>query len=341
MAEVEKKYVVMMGAEVMFGPEADYAKVKAFADSLSPAIKSKCTVKTTTSSKPSATAAPATATPATAKAPASAAKEASKPVAPVDGDAVFGSYLEGGGPSDLWKPKDGKNIIRILPVGGVLPSDWSTPYPFILSGVHPKVGLSLNDMVYCARLTHKKACPLCQFIWNLYSSKDENDVKLAKRMKAYNRVIANIIDLSDVEKGVQKFAFGKTLARKIFSYMEDPEFKPLLDAEQGHNFVVIKKTVDGYPNYDDSRPEVKITPLSSIYPKWKDEVFDLRKEIAEKSYEELAEVLANTKKAIMSTDPGDILGDHTSRRKPSGAVDGDVVVVEESEDSIQKRLSEI
>jgi len=337
--EQQKQYVVSMGAEIMYGPETDYAKVKAFMDSLAPVVKGKCTVKVIAAKKV-----------AVEEVAEEIVEEKSQKTAPVatakakttdDVDDVFGSYLEGEGQSrDFWKPKDGRNLIRILPIGGVLPSDWETPYPFIMSGVHYNVGLSMKELVYCPRLTHNKACPICQFVWKLYNTKDENDIAIAKRIKGANRVIANIIDLADVDKGVQKYAFGKTLARKIQSYMKDEEFKPLLDAEQGHNFVVIKKTVDGYPNYDDSRPEVKVTTLAQIYPNWKKEAKDLRKEIVEKSWDDLMIILNDTKKAILSTDVSEFSSNSRPNAKQKQAPAGEVIE-EVSVDDIGSRIDNI
>jgi len=334
----QKHYVVSMGAEVMFGPETDYAKVKAFMDSLAPAIKGKCTVKVIT--KKIAEPAPAAVVEEESVAPVQAnVKSKATAKSAADVDDVFGSYLEGGGQSDFWKPKDGRNLIRILPIGGVLPSDWETPYPFIMSGVHYNVGLSMKEIVYCPRITHNKACPICQFVWKLWNTKDENDIAIARRIKGANRVIANIIDLSDVDKGVQKYAFGKTLARKIQSYMKDDEFRPLLDADKGHNFVVIKKTVDNYPNYDDSRPEVKVTSLAQIYPNWKKDAFDLKKEISEKSWDEMMIVLNDTKKAILATDANDLgIGSQRGAKKPSAAEE---VIEEVNVDEIGDRIDGI
>ena len=344
MTEPVKQYVVMMGAEVMFGPEADYTKVQTFTNSLAPSIKGKCTVKVVKkqAEAPAVEIESRVAEKPVAVAKQSASEKTKSPAQPEDANAAFGQYLEGAGQSDFWKPKDGRNIIRILPIGGVLPTDWITPYPFVLSGVHPNVGLSLRDIVYCARLTHNKACPICQFVWKLYSSKDENDIKLAKRIKSYNRVIANIIDLADVDKGVQKFAFGKTLARKIMSYIEDPEFKPLLDENKGHNFIVIKKMVDGYPNYDDSRPEVRVSSVNEMYPEWRKEIHDLKKEVVEKDYEKLIAILGETKKAILSTDISEYNAPTgTQTKKKTADVTEDEVIEEVDLDSISDRLSNL
>lgn len=338
-----KLYTVVAEKKIIFGPTADYAEVKKFVSKLEPAKKAKCSVQV----KEEKAGAPAAAKPAAAASAAKAKTDApakeKKPA--TSSDDVFGSYLEGGGTSELWKPKDGRNVIRVLPIGGVLPSDWVTPYPFVVMGVHPNVGLSLNDTVYCPRLTHGKACPICNFSWNLYNSKDENDKALSKRIRSYRKVLANIIDLSNVEAGVQKFGFGKKLAEKIMSYKKDPEYQvdglDFLDPEVGRNFVLIKKTVDGYPNYDDSRPEIKTTALSSLYPNWRAECHDLTKDMQTKSYDEMMQILVDTKKAILSTDPSE-WGRPSGGGRPAGGAAPDpdlgVPIIEESAEDVATRL---
>ena len=319
-----KMYSVMMGDEIMFGPvtEDKYEEVKSFVNKLAPVIRAKCVVKATSDQTVQSEGVVLSGPVGQLKvekvgqvsanlgAPAKSAPVNTKPkVADTSNDtfnSVFNSFLEGESNTSYWKPKDGRNIVRILPVGGVLPSDWVTPYPFLKVGFHSKVGLSMNDTVCCPRLTYNKACPICQFQWTLYKSNNNEDKELAKEIRAYDRIIANIIDLSDVEKGVQKYAFGKTLARKIMTYIEDPEFKPLLDPEKGHNFIIIKKTVDNFPNYDDSRPEVKISSLTEIYPRWREEAIDLKGTIDDKSWDEMTKVLDDTKKSILSSSPNDL-----------------------------------
>ena len=343
----EKRYVVVMGVETLFGPDSDYKKVKEFMDGLSPTIKGKCSVKTVAGTPAAAAASepePA-ATPPVASEPAPAAptapstKPAPTPVAPSKAgnvDAAFWGAFEGSGSSATWKPKDGRNVIRILPIGGVLPTDWVTPYPFVLSGVHSNVGLSLNDTVICPRLTFGDACPICQFSWRMYESKDEGEIQTGKKIKGYIRVLANIIDLADPEKGVQKFAMGKKLATKIKTYMEDPEFAPLLDAEIGHNFILIKKTVDGFPNYDDSRPEVKRSSLSTLYPAWQKEAHALVGDIKKKSFAELQAIVQNTKRALLAASSSGGMGPDGGAGEASSAA-----VTDEDEDTIRGRLNKI
>jgi len=327
---MSKQYAIMKDGKVVFGPvpESEYQKVVTHLNTY-PAEERKSykVVFTTAKAEASATPPPAstpTVEPVKEKAPATPPPSAvtQPPATPQpsavtepetdeytfdnNATAAFSSHVEGGGSSDYWKPKDGRNMVRLLPLGGINPNDWKTPYPMILLGIHPNVGLSMQETVHCPRLTYNKACPICAFVWKLYNTKNEEDKELAKKIKSYKRIIMNIIDLSDIEAGVQKYAFGKKLAGKIVSYLQDPDTRYVLHPDKGNNFILIKKTLDGYPNYDESRFEMKSTPLSSILPEWRNGINDLRKDIVEKTYDELAVVLKETKKALLTASSDDV-----------------------------------
>jgi hypothetical protein len=177
----------------------------------------------------------------------------------------------------------------------------------------------------------------------LYNSKNDSDKELSKRIRSYKRVLANIIDLENVEAGVQKFAFGKKLLEKIMSYKKDPEYqvegRDFLDPEVGRNFVLIKKTVDNFPGYNDSRPEIKTTALSQIFPNWKSDCHNLVSDIQDKSYDDMMKILADTKHAIIATDPGAL---PTGRPEVGGETDEfGLPVVDASADLVKDRLSRL
>jgi hypothetical protein len=184
----------------------------------------------------------------------------------------------------------------------------------------------------------------------LYNSGDKNDQALSKRIRSYRRVLANILDLSNLEAGVQKFAFGKKLAEKILSYKSDPEYqedgRDFLDPEVGRNFILIKKKVDNYPNYDDSRVEVKITALSQIYPNWRAECHNLVAQVKPKTYDEMMKVLTDTKQAILTTDPNEWDKPNNrgaSARTAAPAVDPEleIPIIEEDAADVADRLGRV
>ena len=314
---MNKLYAVMKESKIVFGPVADteYAKVVEFLGKLDLNEKKKCRVimkQSVENKAPVEGVIPANINTEKVSVPQNAkpsikiekAKEVeSDEFVFNETNEAFNSYLDGaGGSSDYWKPKDGRNLIRILPLGGVSPVDWKTPYPFVMTGLHGSVGLSMQEKVHCPRLTYNQPCPICAFVWKLYNSKLPDDIALARKIKAYKSVIANIINLADIESGVQKYAFGKKLAAKLVSYLQDPDTKYVLHPDKGNNFILIKKTVDNYPNYDESRFEMKSSPVSTILPNWKEQIHNLVSEIKAKTYDELVLILKDTKKAMLTSD---------------------------------------
>lgn len=311
-----KFYAVVKENRVVFGPIADteYAQVIGFLGKLSADEKKKCRVIMKQSPE-AVKSVPSDVKPLASKIEPVVEKVVNKIEKPqvqsvsvnsdefvfADVNATFNFYLEGStGSTEFWKPKEGRNLIRILPLGGVSPADWKTPYPFVVSGLHANVGLSMQERVYCPRLTHNKPCPICAFVWKLWNSKIPDDITLARRIKSYKTVLANIVDLSDVEAGIQKYAMGKKLAAKVISYLEDADTKFVLHPEKGNNFILIKKTVDDFPNYDESRFEMKPSSILPILPDWRDKIHNLMNSVKSKSYEEMTEILKNTKQALLS-----------------------------------------
>jgi len=134
----------------------------------------------------------------------------------------------------------------------------------------------------------------------LYRTNSDDDRELAKSVRAYKQVLANIIDLNDVKAGVQVWSFGVTLGKMLVSYLESPDTKDVLDATSGSNFILVKDIVDGYPKYSNSRFERTVTPLSQIYSAWESDCKDLTSFIKRKSYEELTAVVKETREALLN-----------------------------------------
>ena len=342
-----KIYSITLNGKVVFGPkECSTDEVKAFIGKQTPENQKKCKIQVSNPSQAavkSAEVAPAVV--------ADVVKQP-EPEAPVEHvssgrsvDDIFNNFVSNGNVGDFWKPKEGRNLIRILPLGGVLPHDWVTPYPLLASGVHSRVGESLQESVCCPKLTFGRACPICAWTWQLYNTKDPENMRISKDIRSYKRILANIIDLSNVEAGVQVWAFGKKMHEKIQTYKRDQEYiingRDFIDAENGRNFIVIMKKVDSFPNYDDSRPEIKVTPLSAIMPDWNKHYHDLREEVKEKSYDELMAVLQATKKALLnSSSPAGASSGYQapSQEAPSSAVDN---VEEVSLEDLDDKLSQL
>ena len=216
-------------------------------------------------------------------------------------NSMFKNQLENSG-GELWTPPEGRTEVRIIPLGGKLPN--GDDYPFYLTGVHPNVGVSLQETALCPRITLNKPCPLCAFVRKLYNTGIASDIQLAKSMRAYIRVVANIVLVSD-PTSVKIWGFGKKMAKKLVYFLDDPEFTNALDPDSGRNFIIIKEIVDGFPSYDNSRFSSKTSSLTRMLPDWHKKYIDLADHFKIPSYESLEEVLKNTRKSIVMLNDSD------------------------------------
>lgn len=143
----------------------------------------------------------------------------------------------GGGRADFWSPKDGRNVIRILPAkeGQEFYSE---------SRVRYQVGPN-NKMVTVPLDSSVENCPIHAFVDSLYKTKDKDDEKLAKRMGAKTRYYFNVIDRS-VEPGqegygeVLVFGCGATIFTDILSIVVDPDYGDITDPDMGYDIIITK-----------------------------------------------------------------------------------------------------
>lgn len=156
-------------------------------------------------------------------------------------------------PDDVsfYKPKKGKNKIDIIPFivktdkhpNGIEKNSEDYLVDFY---VHKSVGTK-NDKFLCLKKTLGKSCPICEEQYKLYQDGEEDK---AKALKAQRRVIYNIIDLNDKEKGIQlfetsHFLFEKEVQEKIKYVFEDEELPIIADLEDGKtiSFRAVEKEI--------------------------------------------------------------------------------------------------
>lgn len=194
---------------------------------------------------------------------------------------------EGGskGKADFWSPKDGRNVIRILPAkeGQEFYAEAKVRY-----NVGPN-----NKMVTVPLDSSKDNCPIHAFVDALYKSGDSDDEKLAKRMRASNRFYFNVIDRS-LEEGdegygeVMVFGCGKTIFTDILGIIVDPDFGDITDPENGFDIIITKSGKKLDTEYKtNARP--KQTPIGIA--DWKEKLNDLQKISEPAAYEKREKIL--------------------------------------------------
>jgi hypothetical protein len=169
----------------------------------------------------------------------------------------------------FFQPDDGKNNVRILPPGP------SSDVVFVKTATHWGVGPNRENF-NCPCAADKEAdCFLCQTVYKLSKSKDEDENALADSLRAKKSWLYNIIDIDDLDAGIQVAAFGVTIHNDILVYLKDAddEYGDITDLEDGTT-LVITKTGKGMNTKYDTRarrnrsalPDVILTLLETEDP---------------------------------------------------------------------------
>lgn len=213
----------------------------------------------------------------------------------------------GGGRIKYWKPKQGRNVIRILP--GKNGNDF-----YAEARVRYNVGPNKKRVV--VPLDPDEACPIKDFVDALYKSGDKDDEKLAKKMRATNRYLFNVIDRS-VEEGqegygeVMVYECGPSVFTDILSIICDPDYGDITDPENGWDIIITKTGKDLETEYKvNARP--KQSPIG--IEGWEEKLYDLQKLATPVPYEKRAKLLEGD-----NSDDNDENEDEKPRRetKPS------------------------
>jgi hypothetical protein len=176
----------------------------------------------------------------------------------------------------FWKASTGTNLIRFLPTGGNYVEDIGRTIFFTSGGAHYNMGSDGKTTVNCPRVIEDRPCAICAWVRQLYDANEPTSEAIAKRIRVSRFWISNIVVLGE-QPVVKQFRYGKKLFEKVISYINDPDYGDLTDPVHGFNFKLILKVVDGFNNYDDSRPAKDESPLSDIYPDWEKQIVDLTK----------------------------------------------------------------
>jgi len=190
----------------------------------------------------------------------------------------------------LWKPTEGENLIRIVPLKG------SPSNPFTELYFH-----YLGRNTYLSPISFGERDPIAEFGDALISagglSKDE--YKEAKKFTPQCRTFVPIIDRKKPEQGVRYWAFAKTVYTELLNIMADPETDDITDPQLGRDlkitFVPQEKSDTGFAKTT-ARIALKQTPLTKDaeeLERWLNEQPDLMslKQHKRLSYDELNVIL--------------------------------------------------
>lgn len=129
----------------------------------------------------------------------------------------------------LWKPKEGENKVRIVPLAS------SPDNPFIELYFH-----YLGNKTYLSPLSSNEPDPIAEFADSLRAGGglSKEDWKETKKFVPQRRTYVPIIDRNNPDAGVRFWAFGKTVYSDLLGVMADPDYGDITDPQTGRDIKV-------------------------------------------------------------------------------------------------------
>lgn len=138
-----------------------------------------------------------------------------------------------GGSSGFWSPKQGPNVIRILPEIGDM------DYFFQEVGRH---NFPDKQHVYCPAFTSagdELDCPVCEIVQELYQAGDKASRKLASQLRVRKMYWMNVVVRDgDNIQGPFIYTPGVTVFSSIAALINDPDYGDVFDVEEGTDITV-------------------------------------------------------------------------------------------------------
>ena len=203
-----------------------------------------------------------------------------------------GSYEKIDYATIFWKPKLGKQVVRLLP------RKTNKDFPFAEVSFHQYNIFKKN--VYSLENFGEKD-PVVQLMRELYDENTEGSKDLARKLKPRTKFFAQVLVRGEEGLGARIWEFNKTTYEKLLSIMADDDFGDVSDITEGTDL-----TVEGYNDVikigkrDVSYVAVNVTPKRNISPVSEDaalveKVLENQKEITETykkyGYDEIKKML--------------------------------------------------
>lgn len=138
------------------------------------------------------------------------------------------------GGTDVWRPKAGTNIIRILP-----PKVGDKFYLELAKHWVPQTGKRDNTPVFCGRSFEGLVkCDLCDLMEEL--QEDPKTAALAADLRPKHTYFVLIIDKDEERLGVQVAELGKSTFNQVIGIMLDPQYGDVTHPSKGFDLTITK-----------------------------------------------------------------------------------------------------
>lgn len=197
--------------------------------------------------------------------------------------AKLNQFTKQGNSSEaLWKPTEGKHVIRIVP--------WkeNRENPFIELYFH-----YLGNKTHLSPTSYGNRDPIMEFAEALAAGGTKDDWAQARPFRPKLRTFVPIVVRGEESKGVRFMSFGKTVYQELLSIIADPDYGDITDVKNGRDIVVEYVPQEkSDTNFAKTmvRPKPNQTPLSSDADTLQNFLAnqpDIRSIFKEPSYEEL------------------------------------------------------
>lgn len=234
------------------------------------------------------------------------------------------------GDSIFWKPKDGEQIIRIIPT-----EDGNPFKPFWFH-----YGITKGGFLSPSRnFDEYSTDPLTEFVRGLFDEGTEDSIKMAKKLMAKQRFFTPVIVRGEEDKGVRLWGYGKKAFETLVKICMSKEYGDVTDVDKGLD---LKITYGKPPGAQ--FPMTDILPVPSFSPDhngnmtigspassdsetikaWKQGIPDYDTAFERKTPEEVGQILDNYLKDESEKEDVVKYGDADSSASSTNATSNDV-----------------
>ena len=156
--------------------------------------------------------------------------------------------------SVMWKPVQGKQVIRIVPY------KFNLANPFFEGLFYYNLG---SNRTILSPSTFGEADPVMDFANNLKRTGEKEDWRAAKRMEPKLRTYVPVIVRGEENEGVRFWGFGKTVYQELLAVIADPDYGDITDPQTGRDITLeYVSAEDAGKAYPETR--VRIKPNQSL-----------------------------------------------------------------------------
>lgn len=204
---------------------------------------------------------------------------------------------------NLWKPKKGKQRVRILPY------KYDLSNPFVQLYFHWNVA----RQTILSPASFGRPDPINEFANKLKQSGDKDDWMQGRNLEAKSRIFTPIIvrnkdNSVDMETGVKFWGFGKTIYEDLLKIILDPDYGDITDPQTGRDIeVTYTPKEESDTSYAKTEilvkpKEIPVTDDEDEYAELIESQIEITDVYPEKSYEEIVEIFTNWLDAGGQTD---------------------------------------